>query len=183
MELETTKTLPQVPRSTSSRSNHSRASYSCADVDDASLESIMGPRSCRSTTSSRPPTVSLAQKRQQEQYERFVESFSRSFNVSEEQKESFEDYDDGSSYGSVQKRLSLYLQRKGGLKASVNLHKSSSTPAATTSTSAAWRSHRTRSMSTTTARTRSTLSTTQDKTCRATNVRGRRRLQVRTVEI
>lgn len=79
------------------------------DVDDASLESIMGPRSCRSTTSSRPPQASLRQQ-QREQYQRFIDSFSYSFNTSEDQKECPEDeYDaDGSSYSSLRQKISMH---------------------------------------------------------------------------
>ncbi|KAG7344012.1 hypothetical protein IV203_022020 [Nitzschia inconspicua] len=167
LELELEKSRPQATR-IASRSCRSRTS-SYMDMDDASLESIMGPRSCRSVASSRPPSASLLQQQQKEQYQRFVDSFTRSFNQSEEQKESFEE-DDGSSYASVQRRLSVYLKRQEGLDTTVNLHKTTSMPPA------AWGSHTNSSMST---RTLSTLHT-QDKMCRATNVWGRR---MRSVEV
>ena len=102
LELES-----QPARSKSVKFKGSR-STSYIDVDDASLESIMGPRSCRSTLSSRPPMNSLLRRqRQREQYQRFVESFSLSFNTSEDQKEC----DDGSSYSSVRRKLILYLHQ------------------------------------------------------------------------
>lgn len=171
LELEIEKPKSRMSRN-ASRGDQSRTS-SYADMDDASLESIMGPRSCRSAASSRPPPVSWVKQQRKEQYQRFVDSFSRSFHLSEEHKESFED-DDGSSYGSISRKLSLYLKRKEGLDTAVSLHKASSMPPTV------W-SARTSSVSTST-RTRSTLTLrTQDKTCRATNVRGGGRM--RSVEI
>jgi hypothetical protein len=81
------------------------------DIDDTSLESIMGPRSCRTTASSKRPMNSLLRRqRQREQYQRFVDSFSVSFNNSEDHKEC----DDGSSYSSVRRKLTLYLQQNDG---------------------------------------------------------------------
>jgi hypothetical protein len=171
LELEVVKTTPHVARSTS-QENRSTIS-SCMDVDDASLESIMGPRSCRSIASSRRQTASCIERQQQrrEQYQRFVDSFSRSFNVTEDQKDEDDD-DDGSSYSSVRRRLSSYLKRKNGFGAALNLQKATSMPHAVCT-------HRTHSMSMSTTRTSST-SHTQDKTYHVTNVGGRR---IRSIEV
>jgi hypothetical protein len=168
LELEIVKTTPPITKSISRGNRSSTSSY--LDVDDASLESIMGPRSCRSIASSRLSTVSRAQRQQQrrEQYQRFVDSFSRSLNLTEDRKD--EDEDDGSSYSSVRRRLSSYLKRKNDYGGALNLNKATSMPH-TVGT------HRTHSMSTT--RTSST-SHTQEKTCRTTNLRGR---GVRTIEV
>ena len=122
LELE----LESQPRSRTVSFKGSR-STSYLDVDDASLESIMGPRSCRTTATSRPPMNSLLRRqRQREQYQRFIDSFSVSFNASEDQKEC-----DGSSYSSVRRKLTLYLQKaeadvrdtpKGHLTLQTNSH-------------------------------------------------------------
>lgn len=94
-----------------SRGYRSAGSYTDL-IDDASLESIMGPRSCRSAASSRPPPASLLEQ-QREQYLRFVDSFSYSFHkTSEDQKESYEGDDDCSSYSGVRRKLTMYLKRK-----------------------------------------------------------------------
>lgn len=85
-------------------------STSYLDVDDASLESVLGPRSCRSAASRPPMNSLLRRQRQREQYQRFVDSFSVSFNASEDQKEC----DDGSSYSSVRRKLTMYLKQNDG---------------------------------------------------------------------
>jgi hypothetical protein len=170
LELEVAETTSQVARN-NIRGNSSRTS-SYMDVDDASLESIMGPRSCRSIASSRRPMESCIQQQQQrrEQYQRFVDSFSRSFNLSEDQKD--EDHDDGSSYSSVRRRLSSYLKRKNGFEAALNLQKATSMP------HTVW-THRTHSISMSTTRTSST-SHTLARTCRVSNGRSRR---MRSIEV
>jgi hypothetical protein len=119
-------------------SNSGSHSHSFLDADDASLESIMGSYISLATgTSSRLRGPSLL-RQHQEQYQRFVDSFSYSFTTVEDGKveENTNEYNDGdgSSYSSyVRRKLTFVVNDKGSHRAN---------PSASSTASGSARHHR-----------------------------------------